>query len=128
MKYELIKKQTRRIKKNGKKILHWFEIVLGILSVLAVIVFGAWQVLNFMDLNWGDIQTYTYSLKIILEEMSSEHQDVHSILELISNLRVSFDQFVTLNSPGQKPADDNFIKNSFIPSNNEVIEQEHLSQ
>ena len=67
MKYELIKKQTRRIKKNGKKILHWFEIVLGILSVLAVIVFGAWQVLNFIDLNWSDIQTYTYGLKIILE-------------------------------------------------------------
>lgn len=58
---------TRKAKKYGKIILHWFEIALGVLALVAVVVFTGYQIVNFGTVDWSDIQTYTYSLKIILE-------------------------------------------------------------
>lgn len=43
--------------------------------------------------------------KILIEEMSSEHEDVQTILDSISTLRVSLDQFIELSASGT-PADE----------------------
>jgi len=58
---------TRIVKKNGKVVLHWFEIGLGILALLGVVIFTTYQILAFGSFDWSDIATYTFALKIILE-------------------------------------------------------------
>lgn len=60
-------KRPRNIKKIGETILQWFEITLGVLVLLTVLVVTVRQVVDFRYYDWADIDTFIESLKIILQ-------------------------------------------------------------
>ena len=58
---------TRKAKKNGKIVLHWFEIGLGVLTLLGVLVFTIYQIIAIQNFDWSSLETFRNVLRIILE-------------------------------------------------------------
>lgn len=58
---------TRKAKKNGKIILHWFEIGLGILTLAGVSIFTVYQIFLMNSFDWSTIEAFREVLRIILE-------------------------------------------------------------
>lgn len=58
---------TRKAKKSGKVILHWFEIGLGVLTLIGVLIFTTYQVLAIDSFDWKTIEAFRDLLRIILE-------------------------------------------------------------
>jgi hypothetical protein len=60
-------KRPRNIKKLGETILQWFEISLGVLVLVTVLMVTIRQVIDFGYYDWSDIGTFIEALKIILQ-------------------------------------------------------------
>lgn len=58
---------TRRVKKLGRIALHWFEIILGTLTFIGVLIFTAHQIIDLVGLDWSQMSTFSLGLNIILE-------------------------------------------------------------
>lgn len=58
---------TKDAKNNGKVILHWFEIALGVLTLVSVFVFTSRQAYELFFQDWSQMDTFLESLKIILQ-------------------------------------------------------------
>lgn len=58
---------TKNIKHLGNNVLHWFEISLGVLVLVAVLVFTIIQVRYFIITPIGDVDVFLEILKIILQ-------------------------------------------------------------
>lgn len=60
-------KKTETIKTKGEQILHWFEIMLGVLALLAVFIVTIMQIINMAQADWSQMDVFMESLKIILQ-------------------------------------------------------------
>lgn len=59
--------KIKKAKNIGKKVLHWFEVTLGILVLLAVAVMTVRQLLSVGGMDWGSFETFIEILKIVLQ-------------------------------------------------------------
>jgi len=58
---------TKNVKHIGNDVLHWFEISLGVLVLLAVLVFTILQVMHFVSIPLTEVDVFLEILKIILQ-------------------------------------------------------------
>lgn len=59
--------KTQRVKSKGDHVLHWFEIGLGLLALIAVAVITITQIIGFAQADWSQMETFMEVLKIILQ-------------------------------------------------------------
>lgn len=62
-----IKKKTIKLKKTGESVLHWIEIALGVVVLLAVAFMTFTQFQILFEMNWRDVETFLELLKTILQ-------------------------------------------------------------
>ncbi|MCD8494693.1 MAG: hypothetical protein LRY46_01035 [Candidatus Pacebacteria bacterium] len=50
--------KTQRIKTKGEYILHWFEITLGALALIAVAVVTVFQIIHLAQADWSQMDIF----------------------------------------------------------------------
>ncbi len=60
-------KKPTVLKTNAKNVLHWVEILLGSIVIIAVLVATAYQVIELANADWTNMETFTHMLRVILQ-------------------------------------------------------------
>jgi len=61
------KKSLTNLKNLGSLVLHWFEITLGIIVLLAVTAVTITQIIEFLQADWSQVSVFMDTLKIVLQ-------------------------------------------------------------
>ena len=62
-----MKKKPKAVKIKGKQLLQWFEVCLGVVVLLAVVIFTGVTVADYATADWTNIETFLELLKTILQ-------------------------------------------------------------